>query len=394
MATENSEFDFGDLIDPDTVDGSIDGFEFGDEFDLGEIAGLSKPNPFDRLDPVFMGTLLFIPNADQLKSWCDGLIRSAVAVAFHDALVEAGCLKESAGFASSSSYENFFNFMEMAERFAFYQKEGEAPAFFIYAGLAWIVSKVPPLDQDLAPHKVVTILEIDEEHCRALRLNEPWSVRVLIGNGTTFFEKHIEPSVPVSTSTDDEQFPEIDGLEVEDELLIETIGQSFQFANGKGLYLGELSYKGGVVTYSPRCSPADTFPDQISTEFQQLQRTADARLSSRRLSDVRHVLDDVCRHQGFASHDDFEKFAVACLVRLPVEEDRYHGFRPTQGLRLAVLRSLWDFKNGKKLESRAYIHRHVQIVDVEALKMEVLMLLSRHLHNAKKNEETAEGNAQ
>jgi hypothetical protein len=324
---------------------------------------------------------------EELNSWCDGLIRSSIAVAFHDALVEAGCLQESAGFASSSSDDNFLNFMEMAERFAFYQTEGEAPAFFIYAGLAWIVSKVPSIDQALAPDKVVTILEIDDEHRRALRLNEPWSIRVLIGNGATFFEKEIDPSVPVSTSTDDEQFPEIDGLEVEEELLIEVIGQSFQLANGKGLYLGELSYEGGLVSYSPRCSAADTFPNQICGEFQQLQRSTDARLSANRLLDVRHVLDDVRRQHGSAAHDDFEKFAVACLVRLPVEEDNYRDFRPSRGLRLAVLRALWDFKSGKKLESRAYIHRHVQKVDVEALKMEVLMVLSRHLHSTKKIKE-------
>jgi hypothetical protein len=392
MATENSEFDFGDLNDPETAEGLMDGFEFGDEFDLGHITGLPKPNPFDRLNPVFMGTLLFIPTAEQLKSWCDGLIRSTIAVAFHDALVEAGCLQESAGFAASSSHDNFFNFMEMAERFAFYQKEGEAPAFFIYAGLAWIVSKVPPLDQGLVPDEVVTILEIDEEHRQALRLNEPWSVRVLIGNGATFFEKEIDPSVPVATSTDDEQFSEIDGLglEVEEELLVEVIGQSFQLPNGKGLYLGELSYEGGVVSYSPRCSAADTFPDQICGEFQQLQRNTNARLSANRLSEVRHVLYDVCRHHGFVDHDEFEKFAVVHLVRQPVDEDSNRGSKD-RVLRLAVLRSLWDFKTGKKLESRTHIQRHAQRIDVEALKMEMLIMLSRHLHNARKIDEEEGG---
>jgi hypothetical protein len=393
MATDNSDLDLGEEFDFSPLEGSVDGFEFGDDFDLGDVTGLPKPNPFDRLAPVFMGTLLFVPTADQLKSWCDGLIRSTVAVAFYDALVEAGCLGESAGFRSSSSYDNFFNFTEMAERFAFYQKEGEAPAFFIYAGLAWIVSKAPPPDQEPQSDQVLTIFEIDEERRRLLRLNDSWSVRVLVGNGTTFFEKQIDPTVPVATSTNEEQFPEIDGFDIEDELLIEGIGQSFQFASGKGLYLGELSYKDGVVSYSPRCSAADTFPDQISDAFQQLQKSTDARLSANRLSEVRHVLYDVCRHHGFVDHDEFEKFAVADLVRQLFDEDSNRGSE-NRVLRLAVLRSLWDFKNGKKLESRTYIHRHVQKIDVEALKMEVLMLLSRHLSNAKQIEEDTEGNPQ
>jgi hypothetical protein len=380
MATENSDLDFG---------------AEGDFTPLGgfEITDFPQPNPFERLNPVFMGTLLFIPTSDELKSWCDGLIRSTIAVAFHDALVEAGCLQESAGFAASSSYDNFFNFMEMADRFAFYQKEGEAPAFFIYAGLAWIVSKAPPPEPE--PDALVSIFEIDEEHRRLLRLNEPWAVRVLIGNGVTYFAKQIDPSVPVKLSTDRDLFcTENQALSLDDELVIDKIGQSFSFSHGRGLHLGELSYRDSVFAYSPRCTAADIFPDQISSEFQQLQSTTDSRLTTDRQVAVRDVLYDVCRHYGFVDHHSFETFAAACLVRQFVKSDNYHGAKRHQGLRQAVLRSLWDFKLGKKLESRTYIRRHIQKIDVDVLKMEVLSILFRHLYIAKKIEEAAEGNPQ